>query len=229
MFLETLQSSPENTCVRVSFLIKLQAFSYRTRLVAASLPNLFFGWQKTKQRNNFQSWREKKHLKLSFENVQNHTPRRRPPLIVPSLIKSNQVDFAKIIFEYWFVFLSRFHIVLGSINSLKINFIFAFGERDEKNRMNNRIKKLSRHFLISFKDDEPGSHLLNDRIKKLSRHFLISFKDAEPGSHLLLSYNKCVKEVAWKDFLFFWANHLTSEPKSIFRKCTHIDFSILLL
>ena len=101
------------------------------------------------------------------------------------------------------MFLSRFHIVLGSINSLKINFIFAFGERDEKNRMNNRIKKLSRHLLISFKDDEPGSHLLNDRIKKLSRHFLISFKDAEPGSHLLLSYNKCVKEVAWKDFLFF--------------------------
>ena len=98
--------------------------------------------------------------------------------------------------------MSRFHIALGSINSLKINFIFVFGERDEKNRMNNRIKKMSRH-LISFKDNEPGSHLLNDRIKKLSRHFLISFKDDEPGSHSLLSYNKCVKEVAWKDFLFY--------------------------
>ena len=133
-----------------------------------------------------------------------YTPRRRPPLIVPSWIKSNHVDFGQIIFEYWFVFLSRFHIVLGSINSLKINFIFAFGERDEKNRM-------------------------NDRIKKLSRHFLISFKDGEPGSHLLLSYNICVKEVAWKDFIFFWANQLTSEPKWIFRKCTHIDFLILLL
>ena len=102
------------------------------------------------------------------------------------------------------MFLSSFHIVLGLINSLKINFIFVFGERDEKNRM-------------------------NDRIKKLSRHFLISFKDGEPGSHLLLSYNICVKEVTWKDFLFFCANQHTSEPKWIFRRCTHIDFSILLL
>ena len=85
------------------------------------------------------------------------------------------------------MFLSRFHIVLGSINSLKINFIFAFGERDEKNRMNDRIKKLCRH--------------------------LISFKDDKPGSHLLLSYNICVKEVAWKDFLFFLATQLTSEQK----------------
>ena len=127
------------------------------------------------------------------------------------------------------MFLSRFHIVLGSINPLKINFIFVFDERDEKNRMNDRIKKWSRHFLISFKDGEPGSHLLNDRIKKLSRHFLISFKDGEPGSHLLLSYNICVKEVTWKDFLSFCANQHTSEPKWIFRRCTHIDFSILLL
>ena len=171
---------------------------------------------------------EKKHLKLSFENVEKYTPRRRPPLIVPSWIKSNEVDFGQIIFEYWFVFLSHFHIVLGSIKSLKINFIFVFGERDE-NRMNDRIKKLSRHFLISFKDGEPGSHLLNDQIKKMFRHFLISFKDGGPGSHLLLSYNTRVKEVAWKDFLSFWANQLTSEPKWIFRKCTHIDFSILLL
>ena len=76
------------------------------------------------------------------------------------------------------MFLSRFHIVLGSINYLKINFIFVFGERDEKNRM-------------------------NDRINKFSKDFLISFKDGEPGSCFLLSYNICVKEVAWKDFLFF--------------------------
>ena len=147
---------------------------------------------------------EKKHLILSFENVQNYRPRRWPPLIVASWIKSNPVDFGQIIFEYWFVFLSHFYIVLGSINSLKINFIFVFRERDEKNRM-------------------------NDRIKKLSRHFLISFKDVEPGSHLLLNYNICVKEVAWKDFLFFWCTQLTSEPKWIFRKCTHINFSRLLL
>ena len=53
------------------------------------------------------------------------------------------------------MFLSCFHIVLGSINSLKINFIFVFGQRDE-NRMNDRIKKLPRHFLISFIDGEPG-------------------------------------------------------------------------
>ena len=105
------------------------------------------------------------------------------------------------------MFLSRFHIVLGSINSLKINFIFVFSERDGKNRMNDRIKKWSRHFLISFKDSEPGSNLLNDRIKKLSRHFLISFKDGEPGSHLLLSCNICVKEVAGK---IFSSSELTS-------------------
>ena len=36
VFLEILQNSQENTCARVSFLIKLQAFSYRTLLVAAS-------------------------------------------------------------------------------------------------------------------------------------------------------------------------------------------------
>ena len=31
------QNSQENTCARVTFLIKLQAFSYRTLLVAASV------------------------------------------------------------------------------------------------------------------------------------------------------------------------------------------------
>ena len=38
VFLEILQNSKENTCARVSFLMKLQAsaFSYRTRHVAAS-------------------------------------------------------------------------------------------------------------------------------------------------------------------------------------------------
>ena len=36
VFLEIFQNSHENTCARVSFLIRLQAFSYRTPPVAAS-------------------------------------------------------------------------------------------------------------------------------------------------------------------------------------------------
>ena len=36
MFLEISQNSQGNTCARISFLIKLQAFCYRTPLVAAS-------------------------------------------------------------------------------------------------------------------------------------------------------------------------------------------------
>ena len=37
LFLEISQNSQENTCARLSFLIKLQAFFYSTPLVAASV------------------------------------------------------------------------------------------------------------------------------------------------------------------------------------------------
>ena len=37
VFLKISQYSQENTCARVSFLIKLQAFSYRTPQVATSV------------------------------------------------------------------------------------------------------------------------------------------------------------------------------------------------
>ena len=148
---------------------------------------------------------EKKHLKLSFKDVQNYMPCLDVASIDCSIL--NKIKPGWFWSDHFWILICVFELFSYCFRlnySLKINFIYVFGERDEKNQM-------------------------NDRIKKLSRHFLISFKDGEPGSHLLLSYNICVKEVAWKDFIFFWANQLTSEPKWIFRKCTHIDFSILLL
>ena len=53
-------------------------------------------------------WKET--FEIKFENAQNYTLRRRPPLIVPSWIKSNQVDFGQKSFlnihlSFWVVFI----------------------------------------------------------------------------------------------------------------------------
>ena len=132
VFLEILQNSQENTCARVSFLIKLQAntfYYYRTPRVAAS--QLRWLWNAWILRNHLQI-----SILISVKDVRSHSQAR-----------DNFWQLRPALEKWWKLLLFDLESFIRSLSWKKNGFIRKIGLIDVKNWEINNCNTHIAHYL----------------------------------------------------------------------------------